>query len=204
MPEIKNIKITSQMLMQITEIDGFKRMWTGFASLKPEQLKVLRKVSSIESLYSSNRIEGNKRYYTAGQSPAPATSNLRFVVASAAELRGIKPFVSSLARSCPRKRGRDLAPFVNKLTDAEAELMNAVFDNYSIIPLTGNYVKQLHRDLLKFSSKDERHLGEYKKLSRNQRAVLKLFDYDKTEWSSSEIAAQSGFNIEIAKKVLNL
>ncbi len=33
---------------------------------------------------------------------------------SAAALRGIKPFVSSLARSCPRKRGRDLAPFVNK------------------------------------------------------------------------------------------
>ena len=33
---------------------------------------------------------------------------------SAAQLRGIKPFVSSLARSCPRKRGRDLAPFVNK------------------------------------------------------------------------------------------
>jgi hypothetical protein len=33
---------------------------------------------------------------------------------SAAELRGIKPFVSSLAQSCPCKHGRDFAPFVNK------------------------------------------------------------------------------------------
>jgi hypothetical protein len=28
--------------------------------------------------------------------------------------RGIKPFGSSLARSCPCKHGRDLVPFVNK------------------------------------------------------------------------------------------
>ena len=55
----------------------------------------------------------NKRYYTAGQSPAPAASNLRFDAAFRGKPRGIKPFVSSLARSCPRLRGRDLAPFVN-------------------------------------------------------------------------------------------
>ncbi|MDR1095380.1 MAG: hypothetical protein LBL31_03225, partial [Spirochaetaceae bacterium] len=30
--------------------------------------------------------------------------------------RGIKPFVSSLAQSCPCKHGRDFAPFVNKIT----------------------------------------------------------------------------------------
>ena len=27
---------------------------------------------------------------------------------------GLRPSMSSLARSCPRKRGRDLAPFVNE------------------------------------------------------------------------------------------
>jgi hypothetical protein len=51
----------------------------------------------------------NKRYNTAGQAlhPAPAAP-------SAAEPRGIIPFGSSLARSCPCKHGRDLASFVNK------------------------------------------------------------------------------------------
>ena len=46
---------------------------------------------------------------TAGQAlhPAPAAP-------SAAEPRGIKPFGSSLVRSCPCKHGRDLTPFVNK------------------------------------------------------------------------------------------
>jgi len=51
----------------------------------------------------------DKRYNTAGQAlhPAPAAP-------SAAEPQGIIPFGSSLARSCPCKHGRDLAPFVNK------------------------------------------------------------------------------------------
>jgi hypothetical protein len=39
MPDAKNIKITSQMLAQIAELDEFKGAWTGFTSLRTEQLK---------------------------------------------------------------------------------------------------------------------------------------------------------------------
>jgi Fic family protein len=46
-----------------------------------------------------------------------------------------------------------------------AELMNTIFDNYSAIPLSENYIKQLHKILLKHAGKDARHRGEYKKLS---------------------------------------
>ncbi len=53
----------------------------------------------------------NKRYYTAGLE----LSNQRFEAAFRSRSAGVKPFVSSLARSYPRKRGSDLAPFVNKL-----------------------------------------------------------------------------------------
>jgi hypothetical protein len=45
---------------------------------------------------------------TAGQALHPPLGGFR------GKPRGIKPFVSSLARSCPCKHGRDLAPFVNK------------------------------------------------------------------------------------------
>jgi hypothetical protein len=45
---------------------------------------------------------------TAGQALHPPLGGFR------GTLRGIKPFVSSLVRSCPCKHGRDLAPFVNK------------------------------------------------------------------------------------------
>jgi Fic family protein len=45
-----------------------------------------------------------------------------------------------------------------------------VFDSWPDIPLTENHIKQLHGVLLKFSPRDERHRGEYKKLSNNVEA----------------------------------
>ena len=40
--------------------------------------------------------------------------------------------------------------------------METIFANWRDIPLTENHIKQLHRELLQYSSKDERHRGEYK------------------------------------------
>jgi Fic family protein len=55
-----------------------------------------------------------------------------------------------------------------------AEVMDAVFDSYTAIPLSENYIKQLHAMLLRHSTKDERHRGEYKKLPNN----VEAFDAD--------------------------
>lgn len=41
--------------------------------------------------------------------------------------------------------------------------MNTLFQYYEDVPLTENYLKQFHRDLLRHSEKDVRHRGEYKK-----------------------------------------
>ncbi|MGO9358169.1 MAG: hypothetical protein ACLP1D_10895 [Xanthobacteraceae bacterium] len=40
--------------------------------------------------------------------------------------------------------------------------METVFRAWTDIPVTENQIKQLHRDLLRHSEKDERHRGEYK------------------------------------------
>ncbi|WP_240142349.1 Fic family protein [Nitrosomonas oligotropha] len=45
-----------------------------------------------------------------------------------------------------------------------AEAMETVFQSWADIPVTENHIKQLHRDLLRYSDKDERHRGEYKTL----------------------------------------
>jgi len=134
MPDIKNIKITPQMLAQIAELDEFKGAWAGFARLRPEQLKALRKVSSIESIGSSNRIEGNKL-------SDMEVEKLRHNI-------NIKSFGS--------RDEEEVAGY--------AELMNIIFDDYSVIPLSENHIKQLHQILLRYAGKDERHRGEYKKL----------------------------------------
>jgi len=48
--------------------------------------------------------------------------------------------------------------------------METVFENFNDIPITENYIKQLHTMLLRHSDKDERHRGEYKKHSNSVEA----------------------------------
>jgi len=147
MPDIGRLKISPQMLAMIAEIDEFKGAWTGFSSLQPERLKDLKRISTIESIGSSNRIEGNKL--------------------SDAE---IEELLSRIDKKTFKSRDEEEAA-------GYAELMNTIFDNFSVIPLTENYIKQLHKILLQFTVKDERHRGEYKKLPNS----IAAFDPDGKE-----------------------
>lgn len=54
------IKINNQMLTIISEIDEFKGSWKLWRQMSPEKRQSLKKVATIESVGSSNRIEGNK------------------------------------------------------------------------------------------------------------------------------------------------
>ncbi|MCL2069427.1 MAG: Fic family protein [Treponema sp.] len=129
----KNIKISPEMLTAIAELDEFKGTWAGIEQLQPEQLKTMRKVSTIESVGSSNRIEGNKL--------------------SDSEVEKLLSRIN--VKSFKSRDEEEVAGY--------AELMDTVFDNYSLIPLSENYIKQLHQILLRYVGKDERHRGEYKK-----------------------------------------
>jgi len=42
-----------------------------------------------------------------------------------------------------------------------------VFESFEHIPVTENHIRQFHRTLLQFSSKDERHRGDYKALDNH-------------------------------------
>jgi Fic family protein len=143
MPEIKDIKITPEMLAQIAEIDEYKGTWTSFTRLRPEQLKTLKKVATIESIGSSNRIEGN--------------------ILSDTEVEELLSHIDK--KSFKSRDEEEVAGY--------AELMNIIFDNYPVIPLSENYIKQFHQILLKFASKDKRHRGEYKKLPNSVAAYDK-------------------------------
>ena len=143
----KNIIITAQMLTMIAELDEFKGAWSGLERLRPEQLKALRRVSTIESVGSSNRIEGNK---LSDLEVEKLLSNIE-----------IKTFKS--------RDEEEVAGY--------AELMNTIFDNYSIIPLSENYIKQLHLILLRYVGKDQKHRGEYKKIPNS----IVAFDQDGNE-----------------------
>jgi Fic family protein len=129
----KDIIITSDMLNKISEIDTFMGSWKSDAlKLTPAELKVMKRVATIESVGSSNRIEGNKM--------------------SDEEIEELFSHINK--KSFSSRDEEEVAGY--------SDLINTIFENYEDIPLTENYIKQLHQILLKYSSKDERHRGEYK------------------------------------------
>jgi Fic family protein len=131
---------TLEMLRLVGEIDEFKGAWRLLSNMSPERLSALKHLSTIESIGSSTRIEG-------ASLSDQQVDNL---------LSGLK------TKSFRSRDEQEVAGY--------AEVMDAVLENWQHIPLTENFIKQLHRDLLKHSTKDSRHRGAYKTTSNNVEA----------------------------------
>jgi Fic family protein len=143
-PNIAGLAITPEVLKFVSGIDEFKGAWRAIGRIAPERLSALRRVATIESAASSTRIEGAK---LTDREVELLLSNL-----------DIKSFTS--------RDEQEVAGY--------ADAMEMVFTSWGAIDLTENHVRQLHRDLLKYSTKDERHRGEYKTLPNDVAA----FDVD--------------------------
>jgi Fic family protein len=138
------IRITPEMLALLSEIDEFKGAWRALGTLAPERLNALRHIATIESIGSSTRIEGSK-----------LTD------------REVEHLLAKLEITAFASRDeQEVAGY--------AKVMEAIFQAWADIPVNENHIRQLHRDLLGYSGKDERHRGEYKKLPNNVAA----FDTD--------------------------
>ena len=134
MPSNRDIVITAEMLNGISEIDKFNSLWVGGVERpSPDELKVMKRIATIESVGSSNRIEGNKM--------------------TDAQVEELFSHISK--KSFTTRDEQEVAGY--------SDLLTTIFDNYKDIPLSENYIKQLHKTLLSYSDKDERHRGEYKK-----------------------------------------
>lgn len=130
----ETLKITPELLTMLSEIDEFKGAWRALGTLAPERLNALRRVATIESIGSSTRIEGSK-----------LTD------------REVERLLGRLEiQSFASRDEQEVAGY--------AEVMETIFHAWPDIPVTENHLRQLHRDLLRHSEKDERHRGEYKML----------------------------------------
>mgnify|MGYP004621055761 FL=1 len=131
----ESIKISNQMLSIISELDEFKGSWKLLGQLSPYKLKTLKKIAAIESVGSSNRIEGNKL-----------------------NDKQVEELLSNINKqSFATRDEQEVAGY--------AKLMDTIFADYEVIPFSENYIKQLHKILLQYSTKDERRKGNYKTIS---------------------------------------
>lgn len=132
------------MLSLVSEIDEFKGAWRALGTLAPERLSALRRVATIESVGSSTRIEGSRL-----------------------SDREVERLMSNLdIRAFGSRDEQEVAGY--------ADVMETFFASWPDIAMTENHIKQLHRDLLRYSSKDERHRGDYKTTSNS----IAAFDAD--------------------------
>ena len=137
---VKTLVIEPEMLDIIAELDEFKGAWRALSTLTPERLFALRRVATSESIGSSTRIEGNKL-----------------------SDRDVEKILSNIEiKSFETRDEQEVAGY--------ASVMETIFASWSVLPLTENHIRQLHRDLLRYSTKDERHRGGYKKLDNHVEA----------------------------------
>ncbi len=129
--------ITQEILKLIGEIDEFKGRWRALKILSPETLSQLRKVATIESVGSSTRIEGSN---LSDKEVAALLFNIQ-------------------TESFRNRHEEEVAGY--------AAAMDLIFESWDAIPITENHIRQLHRVLLQYSGKDERHRGDYKKNPNN-------------------------------------
>lgn len=134
--------ISIELSNMIAQVDEFKGKWIKLKEIAPDRLVLLRKVATIASVGASTRIEG---------------SQLTDVE--------VEHILSRLEKKQFQSRDEEEVA-------GYADAMNLVFDSFEDIPVTENYIKQLHSILLKYSSKDQNHKGEYKKFPNN----LEAFD----------------------------
>ena len=140
--DTRTVIITPELLKLIAEIDEFKGSWQSMQSLSPDRLRSLRHVATIESIGSSTRIEGVKL-----------------------SDKQVESLLSGLeAQSFETRDEQEVAGY--------AEVMETIYENALDIPLTENYIKQFHISLLRHSTKDERHRGEYKKFPNSVEPLL--------------------------------
>lgn len=136
----ESIAITPTILKTIAEIDEFKGAWTALGRLAPERLDRLRRVATIESVGSSTRIEGARL-----------------------SDRDVDRLLTNI----------DVTEFASRDEQEVAGyalVMETVFAHHDSISLTENHIRQLHRDMLQYAAKDERHRGAYKTLDNHVEA----------------------------------
>lgn len=127
---------TNQRILQlISYIDGFKGKWNIVENKENRFLKELRKIATIESIGSSTRIEG-----------ATLTN------------KEVQELLNNIKIS--KLNTRDEQEVIGYY-----EVLELIYNNFSDIKLSESYIKQLHKMLLKYSKKDERHRGGYKNIS---------------------------------------
>jgi Fic family protein len=117
----------------LAEIDGLRGELKSGLRLTPQAIVNFRKSTLITSAGASTRIEGARLTDEEVEKVMRGLTISKFVDRDSQEVQGY------------------------------LETLQNVFDSYQTLPLRESVIASLHKELLKYSAKDDRHRGDYKK-----------------------------------------
>ena len=144
-----SFKVNQEILMRIGYIDSFKGKWIGLEEKESVYLKELKQIATIQSIGSSTRIEG-----------------------STLSDDEVKALINSV--KITSFKTRDEQEVIGYY-----EALNLILDSYDGIEIKEDHIHHLHKILLKSSTKDENHRGNYKQLSNKGRATFYILNEKK-------------------------
>ncbi len=121
------------IVASLAAIDEVKGQFKAGLRMTPKAITSLKKSVLVTSAGASTRIEGAKLNDEEVEKVMRGLSVSRFSDRDSQEVQGY------------------------------LETLQNVFDNYDILPFRESLILSLHKELLKYSTKDELHLGRYKK-----------------------------------------
>lgn len=127
-----SLKIDWELIGIMSEIDRFDASWTAIERKEGQSLKELKSIATVRSVGASNRIEGNKM-----SDEEVDALLLQIDIAKLAD--------------------RDSQEVVGYF-----EALDMIADSYENIAISESHIKGLHNVLMKHSTKDEWHKGNYK------------------------------------------
>jgi Fic family protein len=127
----RSLHITPEILSLVAGIDEFKGAWRALGALAPERLSALRGVATIESIGSSQRIEGSRLSDR------------------------------DVERMLANREPRSFATRDRLEVAGYADVMEFTFTSWRKLAFTEHHIKQLHQRLLRHSEKDAWHGGQY-------------------------------------------
>lgn len=132
LPLPPKIQPSHEVLTLIAAIDEFKGEWRAKGDLGPHAMQALRRIATIESAGSSTRIEGARL-----------------------DDREVARLLANLGRESFQSRDEEEVA-------GYAHAMETVQSAWAELRISEGILLQLHRDLLRYSGKDERHRGQWK------------------------------------------
>lgn len=129
---VSNIELDWQLISLISTTDRFDAAWTSIERLEQHNLKQLKSIATVRSVAASTRIEGSK---LSDEEVDVLISNID---------------ISKL-------EDRDKQEVVGYF-----EALDTVSETHNDIQITEGDIKNLHNILMRYSTKDEWHRGNYK------------------------------------------